>query len=337
MTLKSLMDSMLPAIEMELQQVVAQLDETGTHPFHEMLCYHMGWSGIGAGPEATGKRIRPLLVLLTSAACGADWQHALPVAACIELIHNFSLAHDDLQDGSEMRRGRLTAWKKWGMAQAINVGDALFILAHLALLESKAEYPPEIVLHVGAIIDRACLALSSGQFLDISYEKRTDLTTEDYWLMISGKTATLLSACTQVGALIGGADEVAQENYRSFGHYLGLAFQVQDDYLGIWGNSALTGKSAESDLVAGKKSLPVLFGLAKNGPFARRWAKGKIHAEEANPLSEQLAKEGVKFLTQEAADQMTDLALQSLRAAVPQGVAGDALFELANKLHNRKA
>jgi geranylgeranyl diphosphate synthase, type I len=337
MTLKSLIDSMLPAIETELQRVVARLEEPRTLPFHEMLTYHMGWSGEGAGSEATGKRIRPLLVLLTCAACGAEWQRALPAAACIELIHNFSLVHDDIQDSSEVRRGRLTVWKKWGAAQAINVGDALFILAHLVLLEVRDLYPPKMVLDVGGIIDEACLGLSSGQFLDISYEKWAVPSIEDYWRMVSGKTAALLSASTQVGALLGGADESVQEIYKNFGHYLGLAFQVQDDFLGIWGNSALTGKSTESDLVAGKKTLPVLYGLKKNGTFAHRWIEGPIHLNEVGQLSEQLAEEGTKIYTQEAVDQMTDLALRSLRTASPQGAAGEALFELANILLSRQA
>ncbi len=337
MTLKSLIESMLSAIETELQRVVARLDESTNHPFHEMLTYHMGWSGDGSGSETTGKRIRPLLVLLSCAACGEDWNRALPVAASFELIHNFSLAHDDIQDSSEMRRGRPTVWKRWGMAQAINVGDALFILAHLALLETGDTYPPEIVLHVAGLIDEACLALSNGQFLDISYEKRVDLSIEDYWRMVSGKTATLISACTQAGALLGGVDEPIRENYRNFGYYLGMAFQVQDDYLGIWGNSSSTGKSTKSDLVTGKITMPVLYGLSNNGPFARRWAEGPIQAEEAGPLSEQLAREGAKLHTQEIADQMNDLALHSLRAAVPRGAAGDALFELANTLLNRQA
>jgi geranylgeranyl diphosphate synthase type I len=347
MGLKSYTDSMLPAIEAELQRFVAHLNEPRTHHFYEMLTYHMGWSGEGTGPEASGKRIRPLLVLLTYAASNRTsgkteietetWKNALAAAAGIELIHNFSLVHDDIQDGSDLRRGRPTVWKKWGMPQAINVGDALFILAHLALLETKDLFPPEKALQVGIIVNDACLALSSGQFMDIAYEKRTDLVTEDYWPMISGKTAALLSACTQVGACLGNVDEAAQASYRSFGHYLGLAFQVQDDYLGIWGDSALTGKSTESDLVAGKKSLPVLYGLARGGMFAQRWAEGPIKSDEVGPLSEQLAAEGAKLFTQEAADQMTDLALQSLRAAEPQGEAGEALFELARMLLTRNA
>ena len=347
MSLENLINIMLPAIEKELKRIVARLDEPRTQLFHEMLTYHMGWSGEGSGMEATGKRIRPLLVLLTYAASnnstgikdteGETWERALPAAACIELIHNFSLIHDDIQDGSELRRGRPTVWKKWGMPQAVNAGDALFILAHMSLTEIKGAFSHEKALQAWSIINEACLALSSGQFLDISYEKRNDLVTEDYWPMISRKTAALLSACTQVGAALSGAYESTRDSYRGFGHYLGLAFQVQDDYLGIWGDSSQTGKSTDSDLLTGKKSLPVLYGLAKKGPFAHRWAEGPINADEVGSLSEQLAIEGAKLFTQEATDQMTDLALQSLRAAEPQGTAGEALFELTHKLLSRKS
>lgn len=332
-----LIASMLPVIEAKLQQVVSRLDEPRTRIFHEMLTYHLGWSGDGAGPDATGKRIRPLLVLLSCAACGGNWQNALSAAACLELIHNFSLAHDDIQDGSILRRGRLAVWKKWGMAQAINVGDALFILAQLTLLEQNNLFPPEITMKAGALINTACLELSTGQFLDLAYEDRADMTIDDYLAMISGKTAALLSACTQIGSVLGGADDVIQQKYRSFGHFLGLAFQMQDDYLGIWGDMELTGKSIESDLVAGKKTLPVLFGLKKQGEFARRWAEGPISYAEVRDLSEQLAKEGAKLYTQHSAEEMTDLALQSLRSAAPHGEAGSALYDLTNILLNRQS
>jgi geranylgeranyl diphosphate synthase type I len=192
-------------------------------------------------------------------------------------------------------------------------------------------------MRAGQIINDACLALTSGQFMDMNYETHNDLSLEDYWPMIGGKTAALLAACTHVGALIGGADEAAQGAYRDLGHYLGLAFQVQDDLLGIWGDSALTGKSAESDLLSGKKSLPVLFGLDKGGKFAKRWVKGPIRPEEVPALADQLTEEGARLFTQETADQMTDLALQSLRLADPQGEAGEALFELVNKLLDRQS
>jgi geranylgeranyl diphosphate synthase type I len=125
--------SLRSEIELELQKQVSRLDVPRTKPFHEMLTYHMGWTGEGAGPEATGKRIRPLMVLLCAAACGADWQSALPAAAAVELVHNFSLVHDDIQDTSDKRRGRTTTWVKWGAPMAINVGDALFVMSNQAM------------------------------------------------------------------------------------------------------------------------------------------------------------------------------------------------------------
>ena len=326
---------LLSAIESELQKQIARLDTPRTQPFHEMLTYHMGWTGEGAGPDATGKRIRPLLVLLSTAGCEADWKPALPAAAAVELVHNFSLVHDDIQDNSDKRRGRPTTWVKWGMPMAINVGDALFVMSNQAVMDLKENYSAEKVVKAAEILHNTCLELTRGQFLDMSYEERNNLAVEDYWPMIAGKTAALLSACCHIGALLGGADEGRQDAYREFGHYLGLAFQVQDDILGIWGDEALTGKSAASDLVEGKNSLPILAGLGTNGKFAARWKQGPIHVEEVQELARVLASEGGYETATEAAKQMTDLALMSLREADPQGDAGEALFELTDKLLKR--
>lgn len=327
--------SLRSEIELELQKQVSRLDAPRTKPFHEMLTYHMGWTGEGAGPEATGKRIRPLMVLLCAAACGADWRSALPAAAAVELVHNFSLVHDDIQDNSDKRRGRTTTWVKWGAPMAINVGDALFVMSNQAIIDLKENYPAEVVVKAAEILHNTCLELTRGQFLDMSYEKTNELTAEDYWPMVSGKTAALLSACCHIGSLLGGADESKQDAYRSFGHYLGLAFQVEDDILGIWGDEAITGKSAANDLIEGKKSLPVLAGLSATGKFAARWKQGPIQAEEVQELARVLASEGGYETAVEAARQMTDLALMNLRGADPQGEAGEALFELADKLLKR--
>jgi geranylgeranyl diphosphate synthase type I len=335
---------LLSQIELELQKQVSRLDAPRTKPFHDMLTYHMGWTGEGAGPEATGKRIRPLMVLLCTAASSSPmaplsaketWQSALPAAAAIELVHNFSLVHDDIQDNSDKRRGRTTVWVKWGMPMGINVGDALFVMSNQAIIGLKENYPAEIVVKAAEILHNTCLDLTRGQFLDMSYEKTNELSVEDYWPMVSGKTAALLSACCHIGSLLGGADETKQDAYRSFGHYLGLAFQVEDDILGIWGDEAVTGKSVASDLIEGKKSLPVLAGLGSNGKFAARWKQGPIQAEEVEELARILAAEGGYETAVEAAKQMTDLALMSLREADPQGEAGEALFELADKLLKR--
>jgi len=328
--------SLLTDVELELQKQVSRLDTPRTKPFHEMLTYHMGWTGEGAGSEATGKRIRPLLVLLSTASCGASWQLALPAAAAVELVHNFSLIHDDIQDNSLKRRGRDTAWVKWGAPMAINLGDALFVISNQAIIDLKNNYPAEMVVSAAEILHNTCLDLTRGQFLDMSYEERKDLMVEDYWPMIAGKTAALLSACCHIGSLLGGADEEKQEAYRSFGHYLGLAFQVQDDILGIWGDEKLTGKSVASDLVEGKNSLPVIAGLGRKGRFALRWAEGPIKPEEVEEVSRMLASEGGLIAAQEASKQMTDLALRGLREADPQGEAGEALFDLANRLLKRE-
>ena len=332
---------LLSHIELELQKQISRLDSPRTKAFHEMLTYHMGWTGEGAGPEATGKRIRPLMVLLTCLASrgaeGVDetWQSALPAATAVELVHNFSLVHDDIQDNSDKRRGRSTTWVNWGAPMAINVGDALFVLSNQAIIDLKENYPAEVVVKAAEILHNSCLELTCGQFLDMSYEEKTDLGVDDYWPMVAGKTAALLSASCHIGALLGGADDSLQEAYRSFGHYLGLAFQVQDDILGIWGDEALTGKSAASDLIEGKKSLPVMAGLSAKGKFAARWKQGPIQSAEVQELARVLASEGGYEKANDAAKQMTDLALMSLREADPQGEAGEALFELADKLLKR--
>ena len=170
----------------------------------------------------------------------------------------------------------------------------------------------------------------------MSYEERNDLGVEDYWPMIANKTAALLSACCHIGSILGGAEESKQDAYRSFGHALGMAFQVQDDILGIWGDEAITGKSVASDLVESKKSLPVLHGLSQGGKFAKRWAAGPIQPDEVEEIAQLLAAEGSYEYTHGMSRQLTTLALNSLREADPQGEAGEALMELANKLIKRE-
>ena len=335
--MKKLNQTLLAAIEEELHRQISRLDEDHTPVYHEMLTYHMGWTGEDAGEKASGKRIRPLLVLLAASASGGNWEKALPAAAGIELIHNFSLLHDDIQDKSETRRGRLTAWKIWGIAQAINAGDGMFILANLAMGDLAKNHPADMVLKGERIFQKTCLDLTRGQHLDIDYESRSELSVGNYWTMIAGKTAALIATSMQLGALFGGADEETQNAYRDFGHYLGLAFQVQDDILGIWGNEALTGKSVASDLLEGKKSLPVLYGLEKEGEFAKRWKEGPLKEADVPKMAQRLEVEGARLKAQRQADQMTDLALKSLQIANPQGEAGDALFSLAERLLGREA
>lgn len=327
---------MLETVEKEMLRQVARINRETASELHAMLTYHLGWAGAGAGPQARGKRLRPLFVLLTASACGAPWEKALPAAAAVELLHNFSLIHDDIQDKSLLRRGRPTLWAKWGIAQAINAGDTLFTLAHLALLDLATTAPPAAALEAARLLHTTCLELTEGQYLDISYESRASLSLEEYWTMIGGKTAALLAACTTLGALAAGAPREIQQAYRSFGRDLGLAFQVHDDLLGIWGDAEVMGKSAESDLVEGKKSLPVVFGLARKGAFARRWAQGPVTPAEVEGLAAQLEAEGAFDYVQEKAAALTRQALHALESANPQGEAGEMLAALAKKLLRRQ-
>jgi len=334
--LKRLSDLMLPVIERELQQTISQAHAPHLFEMQRMLAYHMGWEAEAAGAEARGKRIRPLLTLLCTMAAGGEWERALPGAAAVELVHNFSLLHDDIQDESPTRRGRPTAWTIWGVAQAINAGDALFALAQLTVLDLGENVSKEAGLAASRVLQQTCLHLTQGQFLDLFYEQRSGLGVKDYWLMVAGKTAALLSASTEIGALAAQAQPARIEAYRRFGELLGFAFQVQDDLLGIWGDAALIGKSTDSDLVSGKKSLPVLFGLEKRGEFAKRWEQGPIDPAEVARLSKVLESEGGRAFVEQEADQLTRQALEALNAAQPQGEAKDALEELAHYLLKRR-
>jgi geranylgeranyl diphosphate synthase type I len=336
MSLNNFLKPMHAAIEDELAASVAIINGSQYGELYSMMAYHLGWEGEGAGPEARGKRIRPLLVLLTAAAARADWRAALPAAAAVELIHNFSLIHDDIEDNSPLRRGRPTVWARWGIPQAINTGDAMFTLAHLAMLRLSESVTPVTAFEASRILQEACLQLTQGQYLDIAYERRDDLTLEAYWSMVGGKTAALLAACTHAGALSAQASPQDCAAYRQFGWLLGLAFQAQDDLLGIWGDSAITGKSAESDLLSGKKSLPVLHGLSHGGRFAERWAQGPVTADEVPELVGLLEQSGARTFTEARADELTHQSLQALALARPQGEAGEALKELALLLLQRQ-
>jgi geranylgeranyl diphosphate synthase type I len=337
MSLKSEASTMLPVVEMELQRQISRLHTPQTSEFHEMLAYHMGWRSRGVRGPTRGKRIRPLVLLLACASCGGRWQNAVPAAAAIEIAHNFSLIHDDIQDNSPTRRGRPALWTKYGAALAINAGDALFTLANLAILDLQKSFQPEHVTAAAAVLEGACLDLTRGQFLDLHQQNGSVPSLRDYWLMVEGKTAALLSASAQLGALLAGARKSISERYRIFGRLLGLAFQIQDDILGIWGNEALTGKSSASDLQERKLSLPVVYGLRQKGQFARSWNAAKARAASTSVLRQLLEDEGARAYAVRHGKRRTDEALQTLGALKPQGNAGAALVELTRQLLARQS
>ena len=246
-------------------------------PFYGQMQYHLGWVDTNFSPMSSnpGKLLRPTLLLLAYEAAGKynpdaetaqpDSSHlsrALPAAASVELTHNFTLIHDDIEDGDAERRHRPTLWNIWGIPQSINTGDGMFALARLTLWEVVEEgLEPAIAVRLGAVLDRACLVLVEGQHLDISFETRDDISVSMYVDMISRKTAALMGCAAEMGALLGTRDQETIDRLRSFGYAMGIAFQVRDDILGVWASTEELGKTPAGDIYRRKKSLPVLHAL----------------------------------------------------------------------------
>jgi geranylgeranyl diphosphate synthase type I len=333
MPLQQFFATFLPAIETEMRRAVAPSNDPTMTTFFGMLHYHLGWVDADFKPAQfdAGKRIRPVLTLLCCAASGSEWRTALPAAAAVELLHNFSLIHDDIEDGDPLRRGRPTLWKVWGVPQAINAGDALYTMAHTALNGLSAYgLPAERILVARQRFDRACLVLTQGQHLDLGFETRSSMTEAEYLTMIYGKTAALIETACGLGARVNGG-EFAQ-HYEDFGRELGLAFQIQDDVLGIWGDPKITGKPAGNDLRNHKKSLPVAYALDRSADLRRLYAQSEV--DVAAVLIE-LDRAGARDYAERLAAQHHQQALSALEATQQDNAATQALNELANQLLNR--
>jgi geranylgeranyl diphosphate synthase type I len=261
-------DRYRPAILGELR---ASLEGRNITPY-TLMRYHLGWEDRQGRPieGRSGKLLRPALCLLCCEAVGGDAKGALPAAAALELLHNFSLIHDDVEDASLQRHGRETLWSLWGEAQAINVGDGMFALAHRTLLRlSDGGFDDTTVLQAARILDSASLRLCEGQQRDLEYAEERVIEREDYLSMIEGKTAALLAGSGGLGALLGGGSPESVDALQEFGRRLGLAFQIRDDVLGIWGDAEETGKPTGDDLRGGKKSYPVVVGFERASPDER--------------------------------------------------------------------
>ncbi|MBE2221269.1 MAG: polyprenyl synthetase family protein [Anaerolineae bacterium] len=334
--LKTLTEQMLPAMNQEMKEVF-QVNNAPTL-FYGMMHYHMGWVDADMQPISiyAGKQIRPLMCMLACAAAGGDWQQAIPAAAAIEILHNFSLIHDDIEDNSPTRRNRETVWKLWGIPQAINAGDAMFAIAHLALNRLiERGVSADIVVQSLRRFDETCVRLTQGQQADMDFETRAQVSTDEYIDMITGKTAVLVSLSMELGALIAGADPATVKNYAQFGLDLGLAFQVIDDILGIWGDEAIIGKSASTDITTKKKTLPVLYGLAQSQELQTLYATAEPNQAFVQQVVTLLGENGADTYAKEKATSYSHSALQNIEGANPQGKAGQALYQLTDMLLKR--
>lgn len=336
MNLSSYQDLMLPAIDAEIRSIVDSPVLDQYLDLREIFYYHLGYEEKNIIAGAQGKRIRPLLVLLTAEAAGGDWRSALPAAAAVELLHNFSLIHDDIEDHSQTRRGRLTVWAKWGEALAINAGDAMYALA-LSALDRLIDTTGRLAaLEAYRILTDTCIRLTGGQHLDISFEDVKSLPLEAYWPMVSGKTGSLISACVRLGAVCAGADSKTIDALHTFGHSLGVSFQIQDDLLGIWGVATETGKSSVNDLATGKKTLPILYGIHQGKQFASEWNQESDSQGKYEYLANLLVEDGARDFAKSQAARLTEESMEALDRAGFTNEAGQVLHELAASLLDRR-
>ncbi|WP_395576448.1 polyprenyl synthetase family protein [Streptomyces sp. BK79] len=304
--------------------------------------YHRGWCEADGAPRVAeaggGKVVRPALTLLSAVAVGGSPSDAVPGAVAVELVHDFTLLHDDVIDGDALRRHRPAAWSLFGTPAAVLTGDALLVAALHALTRAPHNRTAAAVQElVGALLE-----LVEGQSRDVAFEKAHDVSVADYLDMAAGKTGALIGCACALGGVLAGADEVRVGGLREFGRRLGVAFQCVDDILGIWGRSARSGKPVGADLVARKKSLPVVAALTAPGAAAERlrelYRAPHPSAGDDIELARHLVEEaGGRQAAEEEARRQLAAALRSLSLARPTADAYRQLHDIARAMTRRES
>ena len=325
----------LPLLESELKGALAA--EGRMFPYYGMMQYHMGWLDEHLRPAhaPVGKQLRPLICLLVCEAVGGQVEHALPAAAAVELVHNFSLIHDDIEDDSPTRRHRPTLWKLWGLAQGVNCGDGMFAKAIVVLNDLHGRgVPPRRALDAQRILIETCLELTEGQYLDMMFETRQGAEVEEYLQMIRRKSAALIACSAHLGALLGGAVQATQEAFRRFGENLGMAFQVMDDVLGIWGQEEETGKSTVTDIMTRKKTLPIVYAM-DDKDLEAIYAQDELTDQDVALVASILEARGARSFAEETARRYSEQAMGYLAQACEHTPASQAIRDLALSLVKR--
>ncbi|MEU8897327.1 polyprenyl synthetase family protein [Nocardia sp. NPDC048505] len=300
-----------------------------------VIGYHFGWWDEHGNPadEPSGKALRPVLAMLAAEAVGGTAERATNAALAVELAHNFSLLHDDIMDGDRLRRHRPTAWAVFGVPAAILAGDALSTLATEALAADGAPLATDGVRR----LDEALLRLDDGQAADLSFERRADVPLAECLTMAADKTGALFAAACELGAMSAGASPHRVWQLRQFGEHLGLVFQLVDDLHGIWGDPAVTGKAAMSDLRARKKTLPVVAALGAGNAAAARLAElycgeGPLDDDAVRTCADLIERAGARAWAHQEVARALDSALACLHAANPEPAAAAHLTALARQL-----
>ena len=281
----------------------------------QMSAYHLGFTDAHgrAASEPAGKRIRPALALWACEALGGEPAWALPAAVAVELIHNFTLIHDDIQDGDQLRRHRPTVWTIWGTEQGINAGDGMFANALSGLLAPGPR--PGRRMRAAHLLSAAVVQVVEGQCLDLSLEGRAGAPQATYLRLVTMKTGALLGASMAAGAVLAGARQDVVRRFDAAGRLLGLAFQVRDDWLGTWGDPQLTGKGRSGDLRRRKLTYPVVAAYEVATPARRKELRRLFKEREA----------GGEFRLRAVLD---ELGGPALTAGVPMVLARDAIAAL---------
>ena len=308
-------------------------------PIHDMARYALGWIDRHGQPDsAAGKRARPALCMLGAAAVSDDparQDRAIHGAAAIEFVHNFSLVHDDIQDQDEQRRGRPTVWTIWGASQAINAGDALRELGDLALFRARAAgTPADAVLDATARLNDAALRMIEGQYLDLTFEERSDVELDEYLRMVERKTGAMMGASLAIGAVLAGASAQQADALQLAGERLGRCFQIRDDWLGVWGDAAALGKSTQSDIRRKKKSYPILWTLRNAPPAVCRalldaWRLDELSDDDVAAVQSLLDESGASEAANEAAEREYDAFRSALLDCQPRAAAVAELEQIA--------
>ncbi len=266
--------------------------------------------------DAGGKRVRPLLTLFSCEAVGGKWEDALPAALAVEILHNFTLVHDDIMDASDSRRGRTTVHKKWNDSVAILVGDALIAVAYHSLLESKSERLGEIT----RLFTDGLLEVCEGQTYDMEFEHADNVGVENYLLMIEKKTGALLRMSAAIGGVIGNADAEQLKTLQDFGTFLGFAFQIQDDLLDVKADATKLGKPMYNDIKTGKRTYLLLYANERAAKSQKRvlqrvFGRAVCSAEEIDAVLDvyektkaaEAAQNSVAFYTSKAEECLNSL------------------------------
>ncbi len=241
-------------------------------PLYRMMAYHLGWIDAQANPaiNSTNLRILASLCMAANNAANGDASHSLPAAVATELVHNFYLIHNDLQDGNPQRNGKDALWWVWGPAQAINAGDGMHALARQSLFRLKARgFSDEAVFHAIAMLDEASLKLCEGQFMDITFQERVDVSVKSYLKMIEDRTGAMMACALKLGALTASADSRIIDAFGKAGVKLSLAYQIQQDVSGLWRKTPEK-SPAQASMLNKKKTMPVAYGMEKAGVREKR-------------------------------------------------------------------